>query len=927
MRTRARLSPLLPVAVALASAFAVAAPTAHGAFGIQSFDADVLEADGTTFYEQAGGHPYVGITDFAVNTTGGVPDGNVRTIRVDVPAGLMSNPEALPRCTTVQLDTNTCPPSSQLGTEQLTARLGAIPLQIKVPLYNMTTDDQPDPQVARFGFNPAQAATIPGLAGLSPTLAAGLLSLHSVEIVGGVRWQSDYGLFFVIDEVPTSAPLVRTRLTFWGTPADPSHDAERGQSCVGSPLPLPPPGLCGNGGQVSTATPIPFLTNPTLCAGVKLETRLTLTSYAGEQAMASSFTPTTSGGGEGPQNCAAVPFAASIGLTPDVDLLDAPTGPRVVMSSPQDGLLDPNGIAPSHVDDVSVTLPPGLTLNPSTANGLEACSDAQLGKGTSNPIACPAASAIGTVTIDTPLLANPLQGTAYVGQPLAGDQYRLFLTAFGNGVSTRLTGSVKPDPVTGQLTAIFASNPQQPVNSLTVDFRDGPLAPLATPLDCGPKTTTATYTAYSGAPPATPSSAFESGGPACQALGFQPGFDAGTKSTLAGAFSPFRAKIVRDDRYRFLSGVRLQLPPGLLGAVSNAKQCSNALAATGSCPADSRIGTVSVGAGAGSRPYGLSGPVYLTGPYQGAAFGIVVAIRAIAGPYDLGTVVVRQPVHVDPEDARLTITRAPLPQILEGVPVRLRSAFVDVDRPGFMLNPTSCAPKELRATLYPIDGAAVDRSKRFQVGNCQALSFAPRISMRMTGPRQMRRGRHPGLRTRVRQAKGQASIGRARVTLPLSLALDPENARAICGYEAGLRASCPGRSRIGRASAVSPALNDPLKGVAYLVQGVRVDPTTGNRIRTLPTVLVKLKGEVRINLRGTTGVRRGRLVTTFAAVPDAPVSRFDLDLKGGKGGILAATRNDICRRGQFARARFTGHNGKRTGKRVRIGRPCRRAAR
>jgi hypothetical protein len=909
--------------VGVVLALAAFAPAAHAAFGIQSFEAEVLEPDLTTFYEQAGGHPYVGITDFTLNTTGGVPDGNVRNIRVDVPTGLMSNPEALPRCTELQLDTSSCPANSQLGTEELTARLGPTPLQLKVPLYNMTTDDMPDPPVARFGFNPAQAATIPGLGAISPALAAGLLNLHSVHIIGGVRWQSDYGLFFTISDVPTTAPVVRSKLTFWGTPADSSHDAERGQSCILQPLPFPPPGFCSAGGQVSTATPVPFLTNPTLCGGVKLETRLSVESYAGEQASASSFTPTTSNGGEGPQDCGAVPFAGGIDLTPDTFALDAPTGPLVNLSVPQDGLLDPSGVATSHVDDVTVTLPPGLTLNPSAANGLEACTDAQLGKGTSDPIACPAASGVGTVSIDTPLLAQPLQGTAYVGQPLEGDQYRLFVTAFGNGVSARFKGSIRPDPVTGQITAVFPDNPQTPFDNFTVDFRDGPLAPLATPWDCGTKTTTARYTAYSGAPDATPSSSFESGGPGCGPLGFGPAFAAATDDSAAGALSPMRALIERDDGNQFLSGARVKLPPGLIGMVSRVAQCAEAQAAQGTCPDGSRIGTAIVHVGAGAQPYELRAPVFLSGRYQGAAFGIVVVVRAIAGPYDLGTVIVRQPIHVDPETARLTITRAPLPTILEGVPIRLRSVRVNVDRPGFMLNPTSCAPQEIRATLHSTEGAAIDRAVPFQASACDRLAFGPRIGMRMTGPRQTVRGRHPGLRTRVTQPAGQANIALARVTLPLSLALDPDNARTICSYERGLRATCPARSRIGTATrVVSPALDDPLKGKAFLVQGIRTDPTTGARIRTLPTVLVKLRGQVRINLRATTDVRARKLVTTFGAVPDAPVSRFELTLKGGSGGILAAVRNDICSRRQVARARFDGQNGKRTVARVTMKRPC-----
>lgn len=1085
IRSRAGLPPLVLAVLAALAALLVAAPAAQAQFGVDPDDwiAQVFGTDAEVFdvasdqygepgiFDQAGGHPWKGITDFTFRTNGsGDPEGgNASNIRVDVPPGLVPNPTLFPRCPRVVFDgAGSCPPDTQIGIEELTVKEGSVVARVRVSLYNV--EIAPD-QVSLFGFRPADAPAVAGLAALA--------DVNPVYIVGGVRDQPsqfgphDNGLFFTIDDAPETPAVLRSKLTFWGVPGDPVHNARRAQSCatVLAPLALPeaclppvtnvpstvpdlpflsnptkcggaplitrlslvshlgafdtvddqtptidgkdgaqhcdrvpfaagidvapdttqpdapvgprvrlstpqpgledkdvlttshvkdvsvtlPPGMtlnpsAANGlvacsdaqlaantgavggdecpeaskvGTVDVKSPLlPFLTTPTLCAGVKLETKLLLTSQVGEQATASSFTPTTSNGGEGPQNCAAVPFAGGFDLTPDTTLLDAPTGPLANLSMAQDGLLDPNGIAPSHVDDVTVALPPGLTLNPSVANGLVACTDEQLGKGTSNPIACPEASAIGTVSIDTPLLADPLQGTAYVGQPLPGDQYRLFVTAAGNGVSARFIGSARPDPVTGQLTAVFPDNPQTPFENFTVDFRDGPLAPLATPWDCGPKTSMARYTAYSGAPDATPSSTFESGGPGCQPLGFGPGFSAGTDNALAGAFSPFHALIVRDDRNQFLDGVRVKLPPGLLGMVSRVDQCSDTAAARGDCSASSRIGTASVLAGAGSQPFPLSGPVYLTGPYQGGSFGIAVVIRALAGPYDLGTVVVRQPIFVDPDDARLTIPKAPLPRILEGVPVRLRSVDIDVDRAGFMLNPTSCAPKEIRATLHSTEGAALDRAVPFQVGNCQALAFGPRISMRMTGKKQMRRGKHPGLRARVVQARGQANIGQASVKLPLSLALDPDNARSICSYEGGQQARCPGSAKIGRATAISPALDDPLKGVVYFVQGIRVDPATGARIRTLPTLLVKLKGEVRISLRATTTVKSRKLVTSFTALPDVPLSRFYLRLKGGSGGILAATRNDICDRKQFARARFGGQNGKRASARVQLGRPC-----
>jgi hypothetical protein len=662
---------------------------------------------------------------------------------------------------------------------------------------------------------------------------------------------------------------------------------------------------------------------------VPLLTRLSLWSHSEPQEFATVIDPTpTINGNDGARFCERVPFDHSIEVTPDTTQPDAPVGPRVRLSAPQQGLLDKDVLTTSHVKDVSVTLPPGMTINPSAANGLEACTDAQLAAGTGvvGGDECPEGSKVGTVDVKSPLLPDSLTGSAFVGQPLAGDTYRLFVTIEGRGVSVRLKGSVRPDPSTGQLTAVFPNNPEQPVDTFDVDFEDGSRAPLATPQDCGPKAASGTFTPWSGTAPITATSGFDIAGAGCPP-GFEPGFGARTANPTSGAFAPFGVNIARPDRNQFLSGVRVDTPPGLGAMISRVEQCPDAAAAVGACPAGSRIGTASTRSGAGPEPFALAGPVYFTGPYGDAPFGMVVAIRAIAGPYDLGTVVVRQRVYVDPNDAHVTVVSDPLPQILEGVPIRLRDIDVAIDRDGFVYNPTSCGEKQVGATLHSIHGAASGRAASVRFDDCEALAFRPRMSMRLTGRRQVRLGRHPGLRVRVTQSGRQASVGHARVVLPLSLALDPNNAQAVCDFEAGLRADCPAESRIGRATAISPALNRPLRGPVYFVQGIRIDPSTGNRIRTLPSLLVKLAGEVRINLRGDTAVERRKLVSTFEKVPDAPVSRFGMRLKGGRGGILAvAARRGLCaRRRHVTRAVFTGQNGKRSPLRVRMANPCRRA--
>jgi hypothetical protein len=970
---------LIGFCCAALGAIAITAPAAEGQqFGIADWRAQVYDSDAVTeaqetddnVFTQAGGHPYIGITDFTLTGTTPPTSDNIENLRVDTPAGLVPNPDLTPRCSDAQMALSLCPSAAQIGTEDLTLELRSIPgveATLHLPLYNMEIEDD---QISRFAFNPADASGVPGTG-----LLLSALGLHQADIVGGVRdsadianppghdafqYPVDHGLFFTINDIPQTTSVVRSKLTFWGIPGEPAHaplaaplsltpTPTIGQACItgipdaalallGIPLGLP---TCTNRPSIGPLPDpdLPFLSNPTACTGVQLASRLfvdaNLPNEAGPTASAVDFTPT------GATGCEQVPVAGDVEVSPDTNQPDAPTGPTVAITVPQPGLADSDILATSHLRDISVTLPPGMTLNPSVANGLEACTDAQLEfqAGVPGGDACPDASRIGDVVVRTPLLpplpgqpaGGPDQvGAAYVGQPLPGNMYRLFLTIEGRGVSIRLKGSVRPDPATGQVTAIFTDNPQLPFDELAVDFRGGSLAPLATPLDCGPKTASASLTPWSGtAPLGVTSDPFDISSPDCP-LPFRTFFDASTGSPVSGQFTPVAARIARDDRNQFLARIaRVDAPPGLGAKIKGVEQCTSAAAATGACPAASRIGTANTTVGAGSQPYALSGPVYLTEGYKGAPFGMVVVIRAIAGPYDLGTVVVRQELHVDPEDASVTVVSDPLPQILEGVPTRIRTIDVSIDRPGFTYNPTSCGTKEVGGRFHSVQGTISDNPDAvLRFTGCEQLGFTPRMRMQLTGPKQLTVGKHPGMKVRVTQRPSQANVASAVVSLPKSLALDPENAQAICDFEDSLRAQCPRRTRIGFAHAVSPVLNRRLGGPVYFVQGIRVDPNTGARIRTLPNLLVKLNGEVRINLRGTTDVRRNRLVSAFPSVPDAPVTRFDLRLKGGKGGVLAATgRPSICGRRQVAFTRVVGHNGKRSAqRRVRMATatPCRK---
>jgi hypothetical protein len=818
-------APRLALVLAVLAA-ACAAPAAHAAFGVTSFTATVEDSSNHDV-TQAGAHPDTGTTTFTLNNLLGIPSGNVKNVRVDLPPGLISNPQATAeRCLNSQFPS--CPADTQVGTETLTTTL---PLPLTVPVYNMETTSQ---QLSVFAFN----APIFG----------------RTNIVGGVRDDSDYGLYFEIKEIPQAADLVTSQLTFWGQPAD--H------------------GVAGAK---------PFITLPTEC-GVHGTTTLTVDSWQGDTATATSPSAPATG-------CDHVPFAPTIDVTPATTQADEPTGADVKLGVPGAAIGTPN--AASQVKDVSVTLPDGMTINPAAATGLQACSD---------PAACPPASAIGSVKIETPVLPAPLTGSVHLAQPLPDDPYRLFVDASGFGITVRLTGSVHPDPQTGRLTATFNDAPQLPFSAFTLSFAGGPTATLATPLQCGTATTTSALTPYSGQPAATPTSAFtvdaDGKGGACPPTPFNLGFTAGTQDTRAGAFSPLHVDVTRDDRQNLLSKLSIRQPPGMLGVLSSVPLCAADAAAAGSCPDSARIGTASVKSGAGPQPFALSGPVYLTGPYGGAPYGLSIAIRALAGPFDLGTVVVRAAIHVDPADSHLTIDADPLPQVLQGIPLRLREVSVLIDRSGFIFNPSSCAPLAIHGTLTAVDGTVQEADAPFQATGCGALPFSPTLEAVADGRTSVASG--AGLKVTLRQPPRQANVHSVSVQLPKGLTARGTTVAGACPEAtfASNLAACP-NARIGSVHAETPLLNGPLDGPVYLVAHSTV----------LPTIEALLSGQgLNIDLSGAVTLAATGITSSFNAVPDVPITRFVLDLPRGPHSALSAARG-VCSSSFTMAATIVGQNG------------------
>ncbi len=590
--------------------------------------------------------------------------------------------------------------------------------------------------------------------------------------------------------------------------------------------------------------------------------------------------------------------------------------------------------------DAKVTLPAGMTLNPSAGNGLDSCSEAQIGYQPKEgkihfsevPQSCPDAAKVGTLEVSTPLLDEKLEGAVYVAKPYQnpfGSLLAIFLAIESKqrGIVAKLAGEVQPDPNTGQLTAVFKDNPQLPIEDVDLHFFKGPRAPLRTPATCGEYTTTSTLVPWStpeGAD-AHPSDSFETsvaaaGSGACPTSEAtapnKPSFTAGTIAPQAAAYSPFVLRLTREDGSQRLTGLDATLPKGLTGKLAGIPYCSEAQIAQAksreapnqgaveqsnpSCPSASEVGSVTVGAGAGITPLYVTGHAYLAGPYKGAPLSLVIITPAVAGPFDLGAVVVRTALYVNPETAQIHAVSDPLPSIIQGIPLDLRSVALKLDRPSFTLNPTSCDPAQITGQAAMLTGQSSALTAPFQVGGCNALGFKPKLAISLKGG--TKRNKYPALKAVVTYPQGgsYANIARAQVTLPHSEFLEQGHIGTICTRVQFAADQCPARSIYGKARAFTPLLDKPLEGPVYL----------RSSSRELPDLVAALRGQVDVDLIGKvdTGSNDG-IRNTFEAAPDAPVSKFVLEMQGGKKGLLVNSEN-ICRKAQKANASFTAHNGK-----------------
>jgi hypothetical protein len=875
------------------------------AFGVEAFEM-TPESVGGVVDTQAGSHPFQLTTTLDLNQdiNSGITEsagGIAKDLQFYLPPGLIGNPNAVPQCTAGEFEVvsngfdNHCPLDTVIGVANTTLIVpfaSPHPLTIPVPLYNLVPQAG---EPARFGFEIARDPVI-----LDTSLRTG----------------GDYGVVVAVHNISQEADLIGSQVTFWGAPDDPRHNASRGWDCVFF-------GAFGGGNPcepLKESSYQPLLTLPTSCT-----TPWRPTAYADswlepavektdEYSLHDQY-----GHALELDGCNRLTFEPSIRVTPDGQAGSTPTGLTVGIHVPQTAGLNPTGDAQATVKNTTVTLPAGVAINPAGADGLLACSTEQVGLDSAAPISCPEAAKIGTVEINTPLLPEPLVGAAYLAQQDAnpfGSLVALYIVAEDQtaGVLVKLAGQVTPNPVTGQLVSTFDETPQLPFENLKLNFFGGSRAPLGTPALCGGYTTTASIEPWSGTEPIDSSSEFRitsgpNGAPCSDPLPFKPSLTAGTTSIQAGGFSPFTMTMSREDGEQNLQSIQLHMPPGMLGTLSSVKLCGEPQADQGTCGQESLIGETTVSVGLGGNPYSVTGGrVYITGPYDGAPYGLSIVNPAKAGPFDLGSVIVRAKIEVDPTTAALTITTDPsgpyaIPHILDGIPLQIKHVNVSINRPQFTFNPTNCSPLAITGSLGSDEGSTSALSVPFQITNCAVLAFKPKLTASTSGRTSKAGGASLTVKLGYPAGPYDANIARVKVELPKALPSRLTTLQKACRaqtFEAN-PAGCPSASIVGHATATTPVLPVPLTGPAYFVS---------HGGESFPSLIIVLQGYgATVDLVGSTFISKAGITSsTFKTIPDVPVGTFELTLPQGQFSALAANTN-VCKAKLAMPTEFVGQNG------------------
>jgi hypothetical protein len=891
-------------------------------FGVEQVEVVPTNEDGSPD-TQAGSHPFQLTSTLDLNTSvpsanpsmGPEPTGHAKDLHFELPPGLVGNPTAVAQCTMQQFSTrnelaNGCPEDTAIGVAVTGVSAGGREgphEQWTVPVFNLV------PAVgepARFGY---EIVGIP------------------IILDTSVRTGGDYGVTVSVNNILESVAFFYSQVTFWGVPDDPRHNTARGWNCLFG-------GFFGHG---SCSTPhngtrLPFLTLPTSCTGsTGMKTTVHADSWAapGESELGEYTFQEADGSLLGLSGCNRLDFQPKITVAPDGQAGSSPSGLTVVLKVPQEGSLNPTGLQESEVKDTTVALPEGVTINPAGADGLEACSEGQVGflPGESSPADlrfspvvgspfCPDTSKIGTVKVKTPLLPNALEGAVYLAAQNAnpfGSLVAMYIVAEEpfSGTLVKLPGVVSLNEATGQVVATFRNTPQLPFETLELHFFGGDRAPLATPSRCGTYTTTSSITPWSGNAPAQPSSSFEvtsgpNGVPCANPLPFAPSLTAGTTSIQAGGFSPFTMTMSRDDGNQNLQAIKLKMPPGILGTLSSVKLCGEPQADQGTCPADTQIGETIVSVGLGGDPFSVKGgKVFITEGYEGAPYGLSIVNPAKAGPFDLGQVVVRARIEVDPITAALTITTDntgpyKIPTILDGIPLQIKHVNVSINRPNFTFNPTNCSPLAITGGLSSTEGSTAALSVPFQITNCAVLAFKPKLAASTSGRTSRANGASLHVKLTYPAGPYDANIKSVKVDLPKRLPSRLTTLQQACPaktFEAN-PAACPPASIVGHAHATTPVLPVALEGPAYFVS---------HGGEQFPDLIIVLQGYgTSVYLVGSTFINKAGITSsTFKTVPDVPVGTFELTLPQGKYSALAANGSLCTAKKLVMPTSFVGQNG------------------
>ena len=893
---------------------AVTVSSTPAGFGFANWDGWFSTADGT-IDTQAGSHPYEFTTSFAFNTVrNGVSllpaSGEARDVEVELPPGLVGNPTAVPQCTREQFNTHyqgACPNASQVGEVQITFGGGGY---LTERLYNMVP---PPGKPAEFAFN---------LEGVNTFLDS------------AVRSGSDYGITVHSNNI-AQRQVIKVVVTIWGVPGEPSHEIWRtpySGGCSTAKIEEINPELeqwCKPAGGVVE----PFLTLPTSCTGEPLKFTIRTNTWQEEGSKYEASFPLHDGNGAptGVSGCEDLSFGPTISTSPDSGAADTPAGLTVDVKPSTGGLLNVNGVGSSDIENTSVTLPEGVAINPGQAAGLEACQESEANIHVENVAPrCPLRSKVGTVEAEVPILKSALRGNVYVLQSNPPN-LRLLITASGEGVEIKLPLLVHLNEQTGRLTATLDGTPQAPVSDFRLSFSGGAQAALVTPTKCGTYETTSDFTPWASpfVADAFPTGAFAvtsgtNGAPCPGAvLPFAPSLIAGSTTDQAGGFTDFSLLLQSADDQQRIEKLQFKIPQGLLGMISQVPLCPEPQASAGTCSSASQIGHTTVASGPGPYPLVVpqpaqpAAPIYLTGPYKGAPFGLSIVVPVVVGPFTLETQVVRARIEVDPLTAQITVTTDPFPQMIDGVPTDLRTVDAVIDRPGFMFNPTDCAPMSFAGTAWGTPppgvggpGSTTPISSHFQMGSCRSLTFKPDFRVSTSGKTSRKDG--ASLDAKVlyptgvlgnNQASSQSNIKSVKVDLPKQLPSRLTTLQKACTaatFEAN-PAGCPADSKVGSATAITPVLPVTLTGPAYFVSygGAK-----------FPELVVVLQGYgVTVDLHGETFINKAGITSsTFRQVPDVPIASFELKLPEGPYSALAANGN-LCTTKLKMPTAFIGQNG------------------